>query len=127
MDEQDGSYVQSGGPFGPLDGYDSRREAAALGHGFEPERPPHDEALAARAKGWTTRAVLVAALVLALLNARALQTWAETLPPDWAGETARALADAWTARTDAAGLGRPRAAMHAAYAQKKALRWGDLR
>jgi hypothetical protein len=127
MDERDGYYVQSGGPFGPLDGYDSRREEAALGHGFEPERPPHDEVEAARAKGWTTRAVLIAAALLALLNAHSLQTWAETLPPDWGGETARALADAWATRTEAAGLDRPRAAMHDAYERKKALGWGDLR
>jgi hypothetical protein len=127
MDERDGYYVQTGGPFGPLDGYDSQRqEEAELSHGFEPEAPPRDDLEAVRAKGWTTRTIIVATIVLALLNAHSLQSWATTLPPDWGGETIRALADAWFGRTADAGLDAPRAAIHDAYDAKKGLTWGDI-
>ena len=126
-DGYDGRYVQTGGPFGPLDGYDSQRqEEAELDHGFEPETPPHDDLEAHRARGWTTRTIILAALVLALLNAHSLQSWATTLPPDWGGQTVRALADAWSARTADAGLDKPRAAIHDAYEAKKSRTWSDL-
>ena len=101
--------------------------AGALDHGFEPELPPPENTDALRAKGWTTRTVLFATLLLAVLNAHALETWATTLPPDWGGQTVRALADAWYGRMSSAGLDRPRAAIHDAYDAKKSLTWDDLK
>jgi hypothetical protein len=128
MNDQDGYYVETAPPFGPLDGYNSAKAPSDdLDHGFEPEEPPHDRREARRAKGWTTRTILFATLLLAVLNAHAIQTWATTLPPDWGGQTVRVLADAWCGRTSAAGLDRPRAAIHDAYDAKKSLTWDDLK
>ena len=115
-------------PFGPLpehEGDDTPSDT--LDHGFEPETPAHDDLEAHRARGWTTRTVIMATLVLALLNAHSLQSWATTLPPDWGGETIRALADAWYTRTADAGLDTPRAAIHDAYEAKKSLTWNNLK
>jgi hypothetical protein len=128
MDDREGQFIDTAAPFGPLDGYDSTRaEAAYAEHGFEPDAPPRNELEASRAKGWATRTILAATLLLAVLNAHALQTWATTLPPDWGGETVRVLADAWAGRTAEAGLDRPRAAIHDAYEAKKTLTWSDLK
>jgi hypothetical protein len=127
MSGYDGYGASTEGPFGPLEGYEADDTPSdELDHGFEPEAPAQDDLEAHRAKGWTTRTIIVATVVLALLNAHALQSWATTLPPDWGGETIRALADAWYGRTAEAGLDKPRAAIHDAYEAKKGLTWDDL-
>jgi hypothetical protein len=126
MTRYDGFGASGAAPFGALEVDPGDEPGDDLGHGFEPEEPPHDDVEAARAKGWTTRTVIVATLLLALMNAHSLQSWATTLPPDWGGETARTLADAWYGRTADAGLDKPRAAIHDAFEAKKGLRWDDL-
>ncbi len=126
MSQYDGYGVPVDRPLGTLEG-DEPDDIPAddLDHGFEPV-PPAGDLEVHRARGWTTRTILTATLVLALLNAHALQSWATTLPPDWGGETVRALADAWYGRTVEAGLDQPRAAIHDAYEAKKSLNWSDF-
>lgn len=127
MSEYDGYGSSSDAPFGALDNVEVKDTPSdELDHGFEPEAPPHDNVEASRAKGWTTRTLIVTTLALALLNAHSLQSWATTLPPDWGGETIRAMAEAWYGRMVDAGLDQPRAAIHDAYEAKKSLTWGDL-
>jgi hypothetical protein len=113
-------------PFGPLEPLaQDNIPADALEHGFEPEAPAPDLWAADRARGWTST-ILIATLALALLNAHALQSWAAALAPNWSGQAIRSLVAAWSARTEALGLDRPRAAIHDAYEGKKALTWDDL-
>ncbi len=123
----DGDSLNTAPPFGPLDGYDSwRTDIDDLSHGFEPEEPAHDDIEARQARGWAIRTVVVVTAILAVLNAHALQSWATTLPPEWGGQAVRTLVAAWSSRTEAAGLDRPRAAIHDAFAAKKTLAWSDL-
>jgi hypothetical protein len=126
MSGRNGDYIKTASPFGPLDDDVARIDIDDPPHGFEPEEPARDDLEARRARGWTVRTVIVAALALALLNAHALQSWTTTLPPEWGGQTLRTLADAWYGRTTAAGLDRPRAAVHDAFEAKKTLVWSDL-
>jgi len=114
-------------PFGLLEGVEAPNlPVNTLDHGFEPEAEPENDIEASRARAWTTRTILGATLLLAVLNAHALQSWATTLPPEWGGQAIRNLAEAWYSATSSLGLDRPRAAIHAAYEAKKTLAWGDL-
>jgi hypothetical protein len=95
--------------------------AEVTGLGNHPD--PDEAVMAARAKRWTGRAIAVATLFLALLNAHSIQTWATTLPPNWTSETLRVLGDAWAGRVADLGLDRPREAIRDAYEKQKTLGW----
>jgi len=97
------------------------RIAHVTGLGAQPL--PDEDMLAARAKRWTTRTIVVATVFLAVLNAHSIQTWATSLPPNWTSETLRVLADAWSDRVAALGLDQPRAAIRNAYEAQKTLGW----
>jgi hypothetical protein len=84
------------------------------------------EIQAERSRRWTTRTLLAATLVLALLNARSLSSWASTLAPTWGSVTVRELADVWSGRMAAAGLDGPRAGMRSAWQGGKALTWRQV-
>jgi hypothetical protein len=101
-------------------------EAVGRFTGLEPERFVSMEAQAERSRRWATRTLMWAVLLLAVCNARAMQTWASTLPPNWASVTARALAAVWGERMAAAGLDRPRAVVHDAYSGAKAVTWRQV-
>ena len=127
MGRYEGYGAADEAPFGPLEPLHGENiPSGALDHGFEPETPEPDFWDADRARGWTSRTILIATVVLALLNAHALQSWVTTLAPSWSGQMIRRLVAAWSSRTEAAGLDRPRAAIHDAYEAKKALTWDDL-
>ena len=83
-------------------------------------------ALSDQARRWTTRIIVIATLMLAVLNAASIQTWATTLPPDWGSQTVDDLAVVWTQRLAQLGLDRPRAAVNEAYEHMKQLQWRDL-
>ena len=97
------------------------RIAEITGLGNHPD--PDEEILAARAKRWTTRTIVVATLFLAVFNAHSIQSWATTLPPNWTSETLRVLADAWSGRVADLGLDQPRAAIRNFYEAQKTLGW----
>ncbi|HWE46937.1 MAG TPA: hypothetical protein VG407_13005 [Caulobacteraceae bacterium] len=80
-------------------------------------------ARAERALGWTSRTILIAALLMLVFNARSLQSWASTLPPQWGSETLRLVAGEWAGRLQDAGFDEPRRRAHAAYETSKTLRW----
>ena len=90
------------------------------------DRAEIDESAAARAeraRGWTSRTILIAALLMLVFNARALQSWASTLPPQWGTETLRLVAGEWAGRLQDAGFDEPRRRAHAAYETTKTLDW----
>jgi hypothetical protein len=89
-------------------GYDAREDDLAA-----------DEITAGRARRWTSRTILVAALFLLVFNAHALVTWSTTLPPNWATATIRDLSNVWEKRMTEAGLTGPREAVHARYESLK--------
>jgi hypothetical protein len=82
-----------------------------------------DEAIAERARRWTTRTIAIAALFLLVLNALSLKVWASTLPPTWGSETLRLVAGEWFDRTSAIGLDQPRKSVHDAYEAQKQRKW----
>ncbi len=85
-------------------------------------------ARAERTRGWTTRTILLATLLLLVLNAHSLSTWASTLPPQWGSETLRLVSGEWYVQTQAVGLDEPRRRVHAAYQTTKTLGWdGSVR
>ena len=94
--------------------------------GLKPEGYVPIEIQAERSRRWSTRALLAATLVLALLNARSISSWASTLAPSWTTVTVRELAEVWSSRMAAAGLDEPRAGMRSAWQGAKALTWRQL-
>ncbi len=78
--------------------------------------PPH-------ALRWTSLVILVAALLLALLNAHAIRGWANQLPPGHWSARASTAADAWYDSVGGLGLNRPVAALHERWKSLKALRF----
>ena len=94
--------------------------------GLQPERYVPIEIQAERSRRWTSRTLLYAVLVLAVLNAQSVRSWASTLAPNWASLTVRDLAEVWGARMGAAGLDEPRAGMRAGWEGAKALTWRRL-
>ena len=85
--------------------------------GYDPgaDDEAHDELAAGRTRRWAARTVLFATITLAVLNAASLHSWATTLPPGWASETVRELADTWNQRLAMVGLDQPRQAIHDEY------------
>jgi len=94
--------------------------------GLKPEGYVPLEIQAERSRRWTTRTLLAATLLLALLNARSLSSWASTLAPSWTTVTVRELAEVWSSRMAAAGLDGPRADMRSAWQGAKALTWRQV-
>jgi hypothetical protein len=82
-----------------------------------------EDARAERAKGWTSRTILIAALALLVMNARSISTWASTLDPQWGTETLRLVSGEWAGRLQDAGFDEPRRRVHAAYQTSKTLDW----
>ena len=93
--------------------------------GYDPgaEDEEDDELAAGRTQRWAGRTILFATLVLAVLNAPSIKSWATTLSPSWASETVVELADVWNKRTAAAGLQAPRDAVTRTYQSWKAAQW----
>lgn len=68
--------------------------------------PDDEEQKADKALGYAGRAIIIAALFLAVTNAASLVSWASTLEPNWGGRTARELSDAWAGQMTELGLDR---------------------
>ena len=104
------------------DAFERMVAAAREVSGYDPgaEDEEHDELAAGRTIRWAGRAILVATLLLAVLNAESIRSWATTLTPNWTSETVSMLADVWAKRTAQAGLDAPRRSIHDAYEGLKA-------
>ncbi|HEY3812783.1 MAG TPA: hypothetical protein VGL66_06120 [Caulobacteraceae bacterium] len=81
-------------------------------------------ARAERALGWTSRVILFSVLLMLVFNAKSLQSWASTLPPQWGTETLRLVAGEWADRLQDAGFDEPRRRAHTAYEKSKAMGQG---
>jgi hypothetical protein len=92
--------------------------------GYDPgaEAEETDELAAARTQRWAGRSILFATVLLALLNAPSIRSWASTLDPSQPSEIIRKLADVWTDSMAQAGLEEPRRAIRRGYDQWKG--WG---
>lgn len=64
-----------------------------------------------RPLAWTSTVLATAALTLLALNARALPSWLDGLPPSATTLTLHEVASAWAATSAQWGLGRPREAV----------------
>ena len=97
--------------------------------GYDPgaEDEEDDELAAGRTQRWAGRTILFATLLLAVLNAPSIKSWATTLSPSWSSETIVEIADVWNKRTAAAGLQAPRDAVAKAYQSWKAAKWSKGR
>jgi len=73
--------------------------------------PDDEEQQADRARGYTTRVIVIATVFLAVTNAASLVSWSSTLEPNWGGRTARALSQAWASQMSELGLDRFRSAV----------------
>jgi len=94
--------------------------------GFAFSDPTDEDLLADHARRWTSRAILVATLLLAALNSPSIQTWATTLPPTWGSQTIDDLAEVWTSRLEQLGLDQPRTVIHDHYGAFQQLGWRDV-
>lgn len=94
--------------------------------GLKPEGFVPIQIQAERSRRWTTRTLVAAVVVLGLLNAHAISSWASTLSPSWGSVTVRQLAEVWSGRMAAAGLDGPRAGMRSAWQGVKALTWRQI-
>jgi len=94
--------------------------------GFALSDPTDEDLLADHARRWTSRAILVATLLLAVLNSPSIQTWATTLPPTWGSQTIDDLAEVWTSRLEQLGLDQPRTVVHDHYQSFQQLSWRDV-
>lgn len=72
---------------------------------------------------WTSVAIGIAALSLALTNAASIHSWGAELPPGPRVALLLDRTDRWRATTDRAGLGTPRASMHRIWRQMEEARW----
>ena len=89
----------------------------------EPQVDRYEELHAARDERWTGRVIIIATVALAVFNAASITSWATTLPPNWATETIRLVANVWSDRLAQLGLDQPRAVVRKAYEAQKAKRW----
>ncbi len=94
--------------------------------GFDLSDPVDEDIKADHARRWTSRAILIATLLLAALNSPSIQTWATTLPPTWGSQTVDDLAVVWTSRLEQLGLDQPRTVVHDHYQALQQLSWRDV-
>jgi hypothetical protein len=94
--------------------------------GFAFGEPTDEDIIADHARRWTSRAILVATLLLAVLNSPSIQTWATTLPPTWGSQTVDDLAEVWTRRLEQLGLDQPRSVVHDHYQAFQQMSWRDV-
>jgi len=81
-----------------------------------PDAPPPD----ARALGWTTSIIAIAALGLLLTNAISIAEWGAEMTPSAAVVRFVNIADRWHAFTERTGLGAPRKGVHAVWKKLEA-------
>ena len=74
---------------------------------------------------WTSHVIAVATLVLALLNAHALLSWANRLPPSATSVPLAVAAERWHEATQAAGLDLPGAILRDWWKRARDARFGD--
>lgn len=93
-------------------------------HEFDsPVDLPDDEPGAGHPLAWTTLVLVVASFVLFLTNAVAIRDWVDEQTPGPRQARLAEIAAQWEAWTADAGLGTPRAALHAEWKAAQAVRF----
>ncbi|WP_421731095.1 hypothetical protein [Brevundimonas sp.] len=82
---------------------------------FPPEPWPDDEAVAARDRRWTSRAIMVTTVFLLIFNAVSIQNWSRQQAPGWVTSTVQQLSDVWSAQIAQLGADQPRQGVREAY------------
>lgn len=72
---------------------------------------------------WTSIAIAVATLFLALFNATSIRSWAVELPPTAVSLRIVEVVEQWEGATEAIGIAAPRAFLHAQWKKLQALRF----
>ena len=99
-------------------------DPTGLAHTLSPvDLPPPAEPLPHGLR-WTSVAIAVATLFLALFNAHTLRSWSYQLPPNEQSARVVRLAETWYDLADAAGLNRPVEAMHGWWQAVRDARFG---
>jgi hypothetical protein len=75
--------------------------------------------------GWGTGVIVVAALLLLAINAVSLRDWIDDMPPSPLQARAAGVAEQWLELTRAAGVARPRDALHDGWKQVEAARFPE--
>jgi hypothetical protein len=109
---------------GPMTRSD-RPVAVGLAETLSPVDLPDPPAPLPHPLRWTSRAIALATLVLALLNAPAIRDWSYRLPPDAYSARVVTAAEAWYDAVGRFGLNRPVEAMHGAWQWLKDRRFED--
>lgn len=90
---------------------------------FPPEPWPDDEAVAARDRRWTSRAIVVTTVFLLIFNAVSIQNWSRQQAPGWVTSTVQQLSDVWSAQIAQLGADQPRQGVREAYQTAQAQRF----
>lgn len=99
------------------------RLAALSRFAFPPEPWPDDEAVAARDRRWTSRAIVVTTVFLLIFNAVSIQNWSRQQAPGWVTSTVQQLSDVWSAQIAQLGADQPRQGVREAYQHAQAQRF----
>ncbi len=87
-----------------------------LGHlAFPPPPPADEEVLAARDRRWTSRVIVIVAVLMLVFNGASIQNWARQQAPNWFTVTVQQVADVWMAQVSQLGAERPRQGIRDAY------------
>ncbi|CAN5474596.1 hypothetical protein BH10PSE1_BH10PSE1_35540 [soil metagenome] len=78
---------------------------------FPPAPAPDEEGIAARDRRWTSRAIMIATVLMVVFNAASIQNWSRQQAPGWVSTTVQQLGDVWAAQLTQPGADRPRQAV----------------
>lgn len=92
-------------------------------HHPSPVNLPGEPDFHGRPLAWTSIAIAVATLFLALFNATSIRSWAVDLPPTAINVRIAEAAEQWEGTTEAIGIAAPRAWLHARWKDLQALRF----
>jgi hypothetical protein len=96
----------------------------ALGRfAFPPGEPPDEEGIAARDRRWTSRVIVITAVVLLIFNIASVENWVRQQEPGWVTTTVGRLAEVWSEQTALLGADRPREAVRHAYERARDADW----
>ena len=88
--------------------------------------PPGNDIAHSRNRIWMGWIVIFIVVTLAFSNARSLERWAASQPPNWSTETVRLMAQLWSQRMQTAGFNTPRDILNGQFERLKTVTWPDV-
>lgn len=92
---------------------------------FPPGEPPDEEGMAARDRRWTSRVIVIAAVVLLVFNIASVENWVRQQEPGWVTTTVGRLAEVWSEQMALLGADRPRETVRDGYERARDADWAD--